>query len=63
MNEEGFNASSSMLKDFTETCVHYKECKTKGKEKTSATCKSHSKRGQKHKAKRKAGKKAYHDWG
>eukprot|EP00957_Ditylum_brightwellii_P012955 979016-Ditylum_brightwellii.AAC.1 len=48
---------------FTKTCIHYKECKPKATEKTSPACKSHSKRGRKHKAKCKASKKAYPDWG
>eukprot|EP00957_Ditylum_brightwellii_P199251 15188633-Ditylum_brightwellii.AAC.1 len=53
MDKEGFNASSSMLKEFTKTCVCYKECEPKGAEKTSTACKSHSERGGKRKAKRK----------
>eukprot|EP00957_Ditylum_brightwellii_P163935 12481080-Ditylum_brightwellii.AAC.1 len=63
MDKEGFTASSSMLKEFMETCVCYKECKPKASEKTSAACKSHSERGGKHKAKHKASKKAYCGWG
>eukprot|EP00957_Ditylum_brightwellii_P003531 267502-Ditylum_brightwellii.AAC.1 len=38
MDKEGFNTSSSMLKDFTITCVCYKKCKPKTTEKTSAAC-------------------------
>eukprot|EP00957_Ditylum_brightwellii_P210961 15365608-Ditylum_brightwellii.AAC.1 len=60
MDKEGFNASSSTLKGFTKTCVHYKECKPKMTEKTSAAHKSHSEREVKHKSKHKADKKAYH---
>eukprot|EP00957_Ditylum_brightwellii_P160081 12186157-Ditylum_brightwellii.AAC.1 len=63
MDKEGFDASSSMIKKFTETYVCYKDCKLKGSEKTSTACKSHSDRGGKCKAKDKANKKAYHDWG
>eukprot|EP00957_Ditylum_brightwellii_P181974 13863749-Ditylum_brightwellii.AAC.1 len=62
MDKEGFDMSSSMLKDFTDTNVHYKECKLKASEKTSTACKSHSKRGGNCKAKCKASKKAYRDW-
>eukprot|EP00957_Ditylum_brightwellii_P012800 967549-Ditylum_brightwellii.AAC.1 len=63
MNKEGFNASSSMLKDFTKTCICYKECKPNVTDKTNAAHKSHSKRGGKRKAKGKASKNAYHEWG
>eukprot|EP00957_Ditylum_brightwellii_P181540 13828186-Ditylum_brightwellii.AAC.1 len=44
MDKEGFNASSSAVKDFTETCVCSKECRPKMIEKTSAACKSYSER-------------------
>eukprot|EP00957_Ditylum_brightwellii_P081284 6183228-Ditylum_brightwellii.AAC.1 len=60
MDKEGFNMSSSTLKEFTKTCVCYKECKLKVTKKISAACKSHSKRGGKCKAKCKASKKAGH---
>eukprot|EP00957_Ditylum_brightwellii_P121462 9263582-Ditylum_brightwellii.AAC.1 len=63
MDKEGFNASSSMLKEFIKTSVRYKECKPKVMEKTSAAHKSHFERGGKCKAERKTGKKAYHEWG
>eukprot|EP00957_Ditylum_brightwellii_P065673 4980512-Ditylum_brightwellii.AAC.1 len=63
MDKEGFDVSSSMLKEFMETCVCYEECKPKVSKKTRAAHKSHSKRGGKHKAKCKASKKAYRDWG
>eukprot|EP00957_Ditylum_brightwellii_P185983 14159463-Ditylum_brightwellii.AAC.1 len=46
-----------------ETCICYKECKLKASEKISAAHKSQSKRGGKCKAKHKASKKAYRDWG
>eukprot|EP00957_Ditylum_brightwellii_P035988 2726637-Ditylum_brightwellii.AAC.1 len=61
VDKEGFNSSSSTLKDLTETCAHFEECKPKVTEKTSAACKSHSERGGKCEAKRKASKKAYHE--
>eukprot|EP00957_Ditylum_brightwellii_P098028 7466997-Ditylum_brightwellii.AAC.1 len=57
MDKEGFDASSSMLKDFMEICVRYKESKPKASEKTNTACKSHSKRGGKRKAKCKASKR------
>eukprot|EP00957_Ditylum_brightwellii_P105288 8026230-Ditylum_brightwellii.AAC.1 len=63
MDKEGFDVSSSTFKEFTKTCVCYKDCKPKVTEKTSAACKSHSERGGKHNAKHKASKKAYHEWG
>eukprot|EP00957_Ditylum_brightwellii_P037775 2856908-Ditylum_brightwellii.AAC.1 len=63
MDKEGFNKSSSRLKEFTKTCVYYKECKPKVMETTNTACKSHSKRGGKCKAKWKASKKAYCEWG
>eukprot|EP00957_Ditylum_brightwellii_P064361 4884931-Ditylum_brightwellii.AAC.1 len=63
MDKEGFGVSSSTLKDFTKTYIHYKECKLKVTEKTNTAHKSHSERGGKRKAKRKASKKAYHNWG
>eukprot|EP00957_Ditylum_brightwellii_P102122 7784768-Ditylum_brightwellii.AAC.1 len=63
IDKEGFDVSSRTLKDFMETCVHYKECKPKTPKKTSTACKSHSKRGGKCKAKHKASKKAYCDLG
>eukprot|EP00957_Ditylum_brightwellii_P094435 7190879-Ditylum_brightwellii.AAC.1 len=63
MDKEGFAVSSSTLKEFIVTCVLYKECKLKGSQKTSEVCKSHSKRGGKHKAKHRASKNSYCDWG
>eukprot|EP00957_Ditylum_brightwellii_P166403 12666995-Ditylum_brightwellii.AAC.1 len=62
MDKESFDASSSTLKEFTETCVCYKEYKPKASEKTSAAHKIHSKRGGKCNVKCKVIKKAYHDW-
>eukprot|EP00957_Ditylum_brightwellii_P162660 12386501-Ditylum_brightwellii.AAC.1 len=59
MDKEGFNVSSSMLKEFMETCVCYNKCKANTSEKTSTACKSHSKRRGDRKAKHKARKKAY----
>eukprot|EP00957_Ditylum_brightwellii_P081066 6165876-Ditylum_brightwellii.AAC.1 len=63
MDKEGFNMSSSMIKKFTKTCVCYKEWEPKETKKSSAACESHSEGGGKRKAKRKASKKVYHDWG
>eukprot|EP00957_Ditylum_brightwellii_P149159 11359263-Ditylum_brightwellii.AAC.1 len=57
MGKEGINTNSSMLKEFTETCVCYEECKPKSSEKTSAACKSRSERGGKLNAKHKASKR------
>eukprot|EP00957_Ditylum_brightwellii_P103476 7884518-Ditylum_brightwellii.AAC.1 len=62
MDKEGFDASSSTLKDFMETCIRYEVCKPKVTKKTSAACKIPSERGGKCKVKCKASKKAYHDW-
>eukprot|EP00957_Ditylum_brightwellii_P034270 2598870-Ditylum_brightwellii.AAC.1 len=62
MDKEGFNANSSTLKEFMETCACYEECKLKAAKESSAACKRHSKRGGKCKAKQKASKKAYSDW-
>eukprot|EP00957_Ditylum_brightwellii_P024400 1842166-Ditylum_brightwellii.AAC.1 len=63
MDKEGFDASSSTIKRFMETCVCYEEYKPKETKENSAACKSHSERGGKHKAKHKATKKAYCGWG
>eukprot|EP00957_Ditylum_brightwellii_P197088 15014938-Ditylum_brightwellii.AAC.1 len=59
MDKEDFDASSSTLKEFTEICVHYKECKLKMTEKKNTACKSHSEKKGKHKAKRKVDEKIY----
>eukprot|EP00957_Ditylum_brightwellii_P101919 7768142-Ditylum_brightwellii.AAC.2 len=63
MDKEVLNANSSALKDFTKTCVYYKECTPKMVEKTSTACKSHFKIEGKHKTKCKANKKTYRKWG
>eukprot|EP00957_Ditylum_brightwellii_P208046 15355630-Ditylum_brightwellii.AAC.1 len=63
IDKEGFNASSSMPKAFTETYVCSKECEPNVSEKTSAAYKCHSGREGQCKAKHKASKKAYRDWG
>eukprot|EP00957_Ditylum_brightwellii_P166140 12648785-Ditylum_brightwellii.AAC.2 len=63
MDKEGFDTSSSMLKEFMETCVCYKECKPKAAKETSTAHMSHSKRGGKRTTKCKASKKAYRNWG
>eukprot|EP00957_Ditylum_brightwellii_P133247 10160102-Ditylum_brightwellii.AAC.1 len=62
MDEGDFDASSSTIKKFTETCVCYKGYEPKAAKESSTACKSHSKRGGKRKSKCKASKKAYHDW-
>eukprot|EP00957_Ditylum_brightwellii_P067199 5100291-Ditylum_brightwellii.AAC.1 len=59
IDKEGFNASSSTLKDFTKICAHYKELKPKITEKTNADYKSQ----EKCKAKCKADKKTFHKRG
>eukprot|EP00957_Ditylum_brightwellii_P097203 7403160-Ditylum_brightwellii.AAC.1 len=63
MDKEGFNESSSTIKEFTKTCVCYEECKPKIPEKQSAACMSHSEREGKCKAKHKADEKNYRKWG
>eukprot|EP00957_Ditylum_brightwellii_P034169 2589328-Ditylum_brightwellii.AAC.1 len=63
MDKEGFNRSSSTLKDFTKTFIHQKECKPKRTEVTRTACKSHSKIEGTHNAQHKANKKAYRKWG
>eukprot|EP00957_Ditylum_brightwellii_P040042 3030333-Ditylum_brightwellii.AAC.2 len=62
-DKEGFDASSSTLKDFTKTCVYYEECEPKMMKKKSAAHKSHSKREGKRKAKHKVSEKTYHKRG
>eukprot|EP00957_Ditylum_brightwellii_P175409 13353330-Ditylum_brightwellii.AAC.1 len=57
MDKEGFDASSSMIKKCMKICVCYKECKPKETKENSTACKSHSKRGEKRKAKHKANKR------
>eukprot|EP00957_Ditylum_brightwellii_P054343 4117804-Ditylum_brightwellii.AAC.1 len=49
MDEEGFNASSSIIKEFTEMCIHYKECKPVMPEKLSTAHRNHSEREGKYK--------------
>eukprot|EP00957_Ditylum_brightwellii_P169554 12905386-Ditylum_brightwellii.AAC.1 len=63
MDKEGFDASSSTLKELTETCVHYKECKPKMTEKKSTALKSHSEKEGKRKVKHKVDEKNNRKWG
>eukprot|EP00957_Ditylum_brightwellii_P122152 9315322-Ditylum_brightwellii.AAC.1 len=49
MDKEGFDASSSTIKNFTETCVCYKECMPKEAKESSSACKSYLERGGEHK--------------
>eukprot|EP00957_Ditylum_brightwellii_P185293 14109206-Ditylum_brightwellii.AAC.1 len=63
MDKEGFNASSSTIKEFTKTCVCYKECEPKMQEKQSAAHRRHSEREGKCKAKCKVDEKGYCKWG
>eukprot|EP00957_Ditylum_brightwellii_P206139 15346994-Ditylum_brightwellii.AAC.1 len=63
MEQEGFDACSSTIKVFTETCIRYQECKPKMPEKQSAAHRSHSEREGKCKAKCKTDKKNYCKWG
>eukprot|EP00957_Ditylum_brightwellii_P070270 5337974-Ditylum_brightwellii.AAC.1 len=61
MDKEGFDMSSSTIKQFTETCVCYEECKPKKTNENSAAHESYREKGGKRKAKCKASKKAYHN--
>eukprot|EP00957_Ditylum_brightwellii_P212028 15366878-Ditylum_brightwellii.AAC.1 len=63
IDKEGFNASSSTIKEFTKTCICYKEYKPKMSEKQSVAHRSHSKREGKQNTKHRADEMKYHKWG
>eukprot|EP00957_Ditylum_brightwellii_P126900 9673443-Ditylum_brightwellii.AAC.1 len=62
MDKEGFDASSSTIKEFTEMCVQYKECESAMQEKLAITHKSPLEMEGKCKAKYKV-EDGYCNWG
>eukprot|EP00957_Ditylum_brightwellii_P094516 7197239-Ditylum_brightwellii.AAC.1 len=62
MDKEAFGMSSSTVKDFIKTCIHYKECEPDMPEAKITACKCPSEREGKCKAKHKV-EENYCNWG